>query len=164
MFGSLRKPFVVLLAEVSDHQMIADLHGLCFARGWEGSEIAKLARQPSVTMLIARAVGEPKGDILGFNIVRQSQEEAEILSIAVHPRARGRGLGESLMREAILRLRADRIGALILEVDAGNGPAVQLYRRLGFDTVANRPGYYRTAGEEGEAQRSTALVMRLELG
>ncbi len=164
MFGQSRRRFVVMQAQASDHPGIADLHDQCFVRGWTQSEISNLAGQDSVTMLVARRVGEPRADILGFNIIRQSGDEAEILSIAVHPRARGRGLGESLMREAILRLRADRVGALFLEVDGSNESAIKLYRRMGFETVANRPGYYSTTEQGGDAKRSTALVMRLELG
>ena len=114
-------------------------------------------------MLIARTVGDPDGPVLGFNIIRQAQDEAEILSIAVDPKGRGRGLGESLMREAILRLRADRVEKLILEVDGSNEPALKMYKRLGFQSVGNRPGYYVGESADGGEERSSALVMRLDL-
>ena len=163
MFGLAQKDYLIMNARSSDHAAIADLHDASFAKGWTESDISNLALQNNVTLLIARTVGEPEGPILGFNIVRHAVDEAEILSIAVDPKGRGRGLGETLMREAILRLRADRIDKLLLEVDAANDSAVHLYKKLGFVTVGNRPGYYRQETEQGEQRRSSALVMRLDL-
>ena len=116
-----------------------------------------------MTILIARTVGEPDGPVLGFNIVRHTQDKAEILSIAVDPKGRGRGLGEALIREAILRLRADRVEKLLLKVGGNNAPAISLYNRLGFQTVGNRPGYYKSSDDAEVVERSTALAMRLDL-
>ena len=163
VFGTTRKRSVILEAAATDYGRIADLHHHTFPRGWSQSEIEKLALQKTVTLLIARTVGDPDGPVLGFNIVRRAKDEAEILSIAVEPKGRGRGVGESLMREAILRLRADRVEKLILEVDGANAPAVRLYERLGFRTVGNRPGYYSPDEDSDVRDRSTALVMRLDL-
>ena len=163
MFGQTRKNFVILDAGPDDHAGVAKLHAEAFARAWSKSEITALSEQKNVTLLITRTVGEPVGPVLGFNIVRKSADEAEILSIATDEKARGRGIGEALIREAILRLRADRISALLLEVDGTNEAAIRLYEKMGFQTVANRPGYYRREDDAGVVARSAALVMRLEL-
>ena len=48
---------------------------------------------------------------------------------------------------------------MFLEVDEGNAAAQGLYRKLGFRVVAERKGYYAL----GNGQKSTALVMRLDL-
>ena len=48
---------------------------------------------------------------------------------------------------------------MFLEVDEGNNAALGLYRKLGFRKVAERKGYYAA----GDGQKSTALVMRLDL-
>jgi ribosomal-protein-alanine N-acetyltransferase len=164
LFGQLRKKTVILEAGSKDHRGIAGLHRRAFTRGWSQSEIAKLALQPNVTMLVARAVGDPDGPVMGMNILRHTEDEAEILSIAVNPKGRRRGLGDALMREAILRLRANRVGALFLEVDGSNDAAISLYRKLGFQAVGSRPGYYGGGDEKSTEQRSNALVMRMDLG
>lgn len=75
-------------------------------------------------------------------------DEAHIATIASHPDWRGCGLGQWLML-ALLDAAAAR-GALTatLEVRAGNLPAIQLYKKLGFEVVGQRRRYYRD-GEDG---------------
>lgn len=166
MFGLTKKEFLLLEAKPEDYEAIAEIHGLSFPRGWSTSEIMDLALQDSVTLIVARQVGSKSGSVAGFNLIRQAADEAEILSIAVRPKLVKQGLGEKLMREALLRLHGDRINSLFLEVDEENTAAVHLYKKLGFTIVANRPGYYHhdQVGESGkENHPATALVMRLDL-
>ena len=89
---------------------------------------------------------------------RLATGEAEILTIAVARARRGYGIGRQLMDAVLRELHAARAEALFLEVDETNGPAIALYRRLGFRQVGNRPGYYK----HGES-RTGALVMRRDL-
>ncbi|MEE9313986.1 MAG: GNAT family N-acetyltransferase [Rhizobiaceae bacterium] len=152
-----------MVATEKDLARIADIHAVSFPRGWSKSEFAKMAAQDECTLLVARPVGKPNAPVAGFNLLRQTQDEAEILSVAVDPRARRSGLGDSMMREAIRRLQGDRVGALLLEVDGTNVAAVTLYEKLGFKAVGSRPGYYKKGGDDEQSERATALVMRMEL-
>ncbi len=163
MFGLKRREFVVLPATDGDYGRIAELHAQGFARGWSKVEVMDLAANESVFMLLARQVGAPEVPAAGFNIVQQTPDEAEILSVGVDEKSRRNGIGGALMREAIRRLQADRVPVLFLEVDATNIAAVHLYERLGFKTVGSRPGYYPANRADATAGRATALVMRLEL-
>ncbi len=78
-------------------------------------------------------------------------DEAHIATLATHPEWRGCGLGLWLMLGLIDA--ASGRGALLvtLEVRAGNLPAQQLYRKLGFEVAGFRAHYYR----DGEG----ALIM-----
>lgn len=167
MFGLGQKKYASLLATHDDHGEIAGLHGKSFARGWSTSEIAALATQNTTMILVAKQVGARNGRLAGFNIVRSADGEAEILSIAVDPKDRRNGVADMLMREAILRLRAEGQEALLLEVDENNKAAVKLYEKFGFETVGNRPAYYAPRdlpdGAEQTRERAMALVMRLDL-
>jgi ribosomal-protein-alanine N-acetyltransferase len=79
----------------------------------------------------------------------------EIQSVAVRPRARGRGLGRALVRALLERARAARAERADLEVRAGNAAAIALYASEGFVPVGRRRRYYRD-GED-------ALLMSLML-
>ncbi|MEE9374931.1 MAG: ribosomal protein S18-alanine N-acetyltransferase [Rhizobiaceae bacterium] len=158
-----KQKYVIMAAMESDFDSIAQIHAASFPRGWTKLEFSKLAAKSTNTLLVARAVGKPNAPIAGFNLIQQTIDEAEILSIAVDPKHRRKGLAAAMMREIILRLQGDRLKALLLEVDGTNVAAVMLYEKLGFKAIGSRPGYYKKTGEGDETQRATALVMRLEL-
>ncbi|PCN50791.1 ribosomal-protein-alanine N-acetyltransferase [Candidatus Geothermarchaeota archaeon ex4572_27] len=67
-----------------------------------------------------------------------------VVSIAVLPEYRKRGIGTSLLKEAIKALK-ERWGCqdVYLEVRISNTPAINLYKKLGFTISYVRRGYYR---------------------
>ena len=142
---------------IVDADDLAALHAHAFRHGWPATEMEALIADPTVTTIVAREGRTPfTRRPVGFVMVRAAADEAEILTVAVAPARRGRGIGRLMMDEAIRRLYFMRIASLFLEVDEGNGSALALYRRLGFREVSRRANYY--AG--GTAN---ALVMRADL-
>ena len=81
--------------------------------------------------------------VAGFLVSRVvAEHECEILSVAVSPEFRRRGVAKTLISE-LLR----RNGAVYLEVRESNRAARALYQVLGFQEVAARPGYYSNPPE-----------------
>ncbi len=68
----------------------------------------------------------------GFVLARVAGDEAEILTLAVAPQARGRGLGRALLQAVISRTAHLGAASLFLEVGADNPAALALYAGLGF--------------------------------
>ena len=66
-----------------------------------------------------------------------------VISIAVLPEHRRRGIATALMKEALSRM-AERYGATecYLEVRVSNKPAISLYEKLGFRKADTIPHYY----------------------
>ena len=153
-------PTVVDRGTLDDVDDLAEIHAASFHRGWSPAELEALLVQDRVLTMVARR-GSPFGSRrpVGFVMIRATDDEAEVLTLAVSARQRGKGLGRRLMDAAIRRLYHDRVGALILEVDEGNVPALGLYGRLGFKEVGRRKNYYAVAG----GAPSSALVMRADL-
>ena len=75
--------------------------------------------------------------------------ESEILTLAVDPAARRQGIASTLLR-TLLR---ERPGEVFLEVRPSNTAARELYRRLGFEEVGRRLGYYTHPSEDAIAMR-----------
>ena len=92
-------------------------------------------------------------------LARLAADEAEILTIAVDPAARDKGVGRALLAANLRQATNAGARAMFLEVDAGNAAALALYKRLGFAKVGERPGYYRRK----DGVRATAVVMRRAL-
>lgn len=147
---------------------LARLHAAAFTtpRPWSAGEIEALAAMPGAVLIRALPGGAPRppahpadtlvqADPAGFVLGRLVADEAELLTLAVHPDARRQGLGRGLV-VALAQALADRGGRrLLLEVAADNGAAIALYDRLGFARIGRRPGYYLAAG----GGRCDALLM-----
>jgi mycothiol synthase len=66
-----------------------------------------------------------------------------IVQVGVVPPARCRGLGSSLVAEAMRRMWAAGLQAVFLNVNVNNPGAARSYRRLGFTTIGRRARYQR---------------------
>lgn len=115
---------------------LADLHAQAFEAPWSVGAFAALLDQAGV---FAMATDD------GFILIRVVADEAEILTLAVRPLARQRGLGHALVETGAAE--AERRGAvrLFLEVAEDNKAARALYDRAGFVEAGRRARYYAQA-------------------
>lgn len=160
LFDYFRGPeWRVADAEFRHLPEIEDLHALSFARGWSAEEIETLLSERAVFCDVVSASSTLR-PIEGFVMSRIAVDEAEILSIAVHPRRRRRGAARLLLDCHLRRL--DRLGArrVVLEVDEVNLGAIALYRSFRFVEVGRRPAYYLR--EDGT--RGMGLILARPLG
>ena len=70
-----------------------------------------------------------------------SQEFGHITQICVSPEVKGSGVGYALLRQSLLALRDMGCRAATLTVTAANEGAVELYKRVGFQTVRRFSAY-----------------------
>ncbi len=101
------------------------------------------------------AFGFVSGAPGGFVLARVAADEAEILTLAVLPEARRRGLARALLQAAMAEAAALGAAAMLLEVGEANAAARALYHGAGFLPVGRRRAYY--------AGREDALVLRCPL-
>ncbi|MHA1137329.1 MAG: GNAT family N-acetyltransferase [Candidatus Thorarchaeota archaeon] len=72
-------------------------------------------------------------EVVGFNIVRVDDEEAEIGPVGVTPKYHRQGIMKAILHESFKRLQEDGIKIAKLEVDGSNEPAISLYTKFGFE-------------------------------
>lgn len=144
-------------AETQDAQRLAQLHQQGFFRGWPVADFIGFLGDRSTPAYVAC---DAKRRIAGFALIRLVADESELLTIAVDPKWRGKGVGKALLDAVFADLMMSPARKMFLEVDAENRPAVKLYEKLGFSTISSRKGYY--AKPDGSA--ATALVMARDLG
>lgn len=88
------------------------------------------------------------GTVLGYAAAWIAYDEIHLLSIAVAPAARRRGLGGEILRAVMERGRARGAVRVILEVRDGNAGARAFYRTRGFVDIGTRRRYYSDTDED----------------
>lgn len=66
---------------------------------------------------------------------RFARGHAQVLSVAVAPKAQGRGIGRKLVQAGLDLLRTQGISRVKLEVRPENAPARRIYASLGFEEI-----------------------------
>jgi tRNA threonylcarbamoyladenosine biosynthesis protein TsaB len=117
----------------SDTAPLAALHAACFDDAWDAASLRTTLAAPGAFAFHDRD---------GFVVARVASDEAEILTLAVTPGARGKGLGRALLSAAIAEAQSRGAKAVFLEVGRDNPAALALYAALRFANVGSRKGYY----------------------
>jgi len=127
---------------------MAEIHRQCFSipRPWREDEFTALLQGAEVVL-----VASDEGFLLG----RVVADEAEVMTLAVLPAARRRGLGRELLSrfEGIIRDRG--VQRVFLEVAEQNHPALALYAQAGYARAGFRRDYYQGPG----GKKVSALVL-----
>lgn len=131
-------PWSIRRAAAEDAPAIAGAERVCFTDPWsEGALLETLQDETSLGLL-----AEMSGRLAGYLLARTIAGEAEILSVAVLPEARRRGIGRALLEAGLRSLAARAATDVYLEVRESNEGARRLYLASGFRPVGLRPGYY----------------------
>jgi len=155
-----RPAISIRVAEVADCDVLSEIHASAFRRGWSDAEFESLLVQPGVHALLAHFRSRVGRQVAaGFVLYRLISEEAEILSIAVMPERRRRGIGRQLIEEALRHSYREGARDIHLEVEDSNVAAIALYRGVEFRESGRRTGYYR----QGRETPGGALVMLRQL-
>ena len=107
-------------------------------------ELADVAgRADRSQLLVARDGGAVVGAVAlvldgDFGEVTASDDEAAFRMLVVDPSARGRGVGEALVRVCLERARAAGKRLVVLSTDPRMTAAHRLYGRLGFTRLPGR--------------------------
>jgi [ribosomal protein S18]-alanine N-acetyltransferase len=135
----------------------AAIHATSFAYPWQEADFEQLFIASGT--FADGAIEAKEEHLAGFVLSRVAAGEAEILTLAVAPEWRRRGIASSLLAPHLCGLAAIQVTRLFLEVGAENTAARALYANFGFTEVGERKAYYRTSG----AVMAGALVMRRDL-
>ncbi|MGJ4993015.1 ribosomal protein S18-alanine N-acetyltransferase [Bradyrhizobium sp. HKCCYLR20261] len=142
-------------ASPRDAARLAQIHAASFHRGWGEGEFETMLMERN-TLIHRLQLGRK---LIGFIVSRIGADEAEILSVALDPNQRGRGLSRDLLLTHLGHLAGRGVRTVFLEVEENNQPARRLYERAGFSTVGRRERYYLQPGGE----QLNALLMRRDL-
>jgi ribosomal-protein-alanine N-acetyltransferase len=94
-------------------------------------------------------------EIVAYASMRVIIDEIHLLKIAVAPACRRLGIAYRFLRDTLNLTARQDIKSAFLEVRSSNIAGLCLYRKLGFETIGNRPGYYPDSGEAAIIMKKT---------
>lgn len=96
------------------------------------------------------------GRLAAYFLTMPVLEELHLLNFAVALPFQGMGLAKKMSDFLLERANEQAYQSVLLEVRAGNGRAIHIYERSGFESIGRRKGYYPVSSSE----REDAIVMR----
>ena len=133
--------------------LLGELHAKSFPanQAWDIATFSQILALPWHFALILTEGDVPMGFILG----RTAPPEAEILTFAITPEARGKGKGWALLQALMHEAAARGATEVFLEVAESNAAARARYAKAGAQEVGRRRRYYTDGAD--------ALILRMAL-
>ena len=130
---------MITIAKMSREHLleVASIEEMSFSLPWS-LESLELMLTEQASALVALEDGR----VLGYVGMMCVLDEGQIINVAVHPDARRRGVGRSLMQAAEAYAKERGIVFLSLEVRESNFAARSLYSSLGWEEQGIRKGFY----------------------
>src|SRR5437660_7762327 len=131
------------LARPADATTIANLSRDLIEYGlrwrWTPMRVAASIGAPDVNVLVACV----RENVARFSIMRDGDDDAHLDLLAVAPPYRRAGIGRRLLEWLEKCAVVAGIFKVALEVRAGNEGAQLFYKRMGYRTLVQLPGYYQ---------------------
>jgi mycothiol synthase len=91
---------------------------------------------PQLWSVILHSSGKPAGCLLLAEI--PARRGLELVYLGIVPESRGRSIGRAMVQRTLAIASRRHFDIATLAVDAANSPAVKLYRRFGYTSIAQR--------------------------
>lgn len=147
---------------MNDLRSVVHINMVCLPENYTDFFFIDLHQRFPETFIVA----EENGEVVGYIMCRMELglsnfgfkglvKKGHIVSVAVLPQYRRKGIGEALVTKAIEGMRLYNAKQCFLEVRVTNTQAISLYKKLGFQVTRTIHGYY--------ADGEDAYLMSLEL-
>jgi ribosomal-protein-alanine N-acetyltransferase len=130
-----------------DITAISEIEQVAFKDPFPTYFLSQLADANPHTFLVAVV----RDKIVGYAVIDKWPEQEHLVSIAVIPESRRKGVGQALLDHLIDKMQT---GRLRLEVRRSNKAAIELYRKNGFVRTGIAHSYY-TDGEDAFQMEKT---------
>jgi ribosomal-protein-alanine N-acetyltransferase len=147
---------------MNDLASVTQINQTCLPENYTDIFFVDLFRRHPETFVVAEEDGKIAGYIMcrvevGLSSIGLSGlvKKGHVVSVAVLPEHRRKGIGEALVTQAMAGMRKYNAKQCFLEVRVTNQEAVSLYKKLGFEVTRTIHGYY--------ADGEDAFVMTVKL-
>jgi [ribosomal protein S18]-alanine N-acetyltransferase len=137
-----------------DLEPVMAIERAAYTVGWPATAFERELTQNAMARYIVLRAGEDCA-IKAFGGLWLMVGEAHVVTVAVLPEERRKGLGRVVVHGLVQLARAEGMEVATLEVRVSNEPARALYREYGFYEVGRRKRYYSD-------NREDAIIMTTE--
>jgi ribosomal-protein-alanine N-acetyltransferase len=145
----LQNTFSLRKFTTSDLESVTRINRECLPENYTDFFFVDLYRRFPETFVVA----EEDGKVVGYMMCRIEVglsnlgfsgliKKGHVVSVAVMPPYRRKHIGEALVNKAMENMLVYNAKQCYLEVRATNTPAVNLYKKLGFQVTRTIKGYY----------------------
>ena len=103
-----------------------------FDNFWNTNILKQEVENKSCKYIVAKS---DDSEILGFAGILINVDVVEIMNIVVKKTHRNQGIGQKLLEKLIELAKQTNLNIIDLEVDSKNIPAINLYKKLGFQEI-----------------------------
>ena len=142
--------YVVRRCELEDLQAVIEINMSTLPEHYSDYFFESILKELPEAFIVAELEGKVVGYIMcklefGFSNFRKLGfvKKGHVVSVAVVPEHRNKGLGKALMQEGISGMVSKKCDEVYLEVRVSNESAVKMYEQLGFVIKTKIRGYYR---------------------
>ncbi len=133
----------------SDLDMVVEINRICLPENYSPYFFMDLYERHPATFIVA----EEEQEIVGYIMCRIETgfpsfggigiyKKGHVVSIAVLPEHKRKGVGTALMKEAMKSMHMYKAKECYLEVRVSNKAAIGMYNKLGFQVIRASTGYY----------------------
>lgn len=131
----------------SDLDEVIGIEEVSFNAPWSKRMfLSELNGNPFSHLYVARM--PERDEIVGYICFWIVFEEIHLMNLATHPSWRREGIGEELLRWALMKGRDSGARVATLEVRSSNDAAKGLYKKAGFKVRSIRRNYYSNPKED----------------
>ena len=145
----MQKTFTLRPFKPTDLEQVMHINRVCLPENYTTFFFMNLYQRFPATFIVA----EENGEIVGYIMCRIETgvpsfkllgitRKGHVISVAVLPDHQRKGIGYELMRKAMQAMVNYKAKECYLEVRASNVPAVNLYKKMGFEIAKTVRGYY----------------------
>jgi len=153
----VERTFTIRKFSPGDLNQVIYINRTCLPENYSTYFFVDLYKNYPETFIVAEEDGQVVGYIMcriesgfsGFSLIKRGH----VISIAVLPGYRQKGIGEALLKEALqAMINHYNVKECYLEVRVSNTPAINLYKKIGFRIEKTLRRYYAD-GEDAYLMR-----------
>ena len=144
----MTRAFSIRLLRLSDLDGVLQIEHASFTKdAYDRNLFAEFSHKCGDLFLVAARGRKLCGYMIACIGGRAAANRAELVSIALDPEIRGKGIASALMDSTLRRLRRRGVVRLLLMVKVTNQPAIAFYERYGFTRSRIVRRYYEDGAD-----------------